>query len=119
MFEAQIIHKRSLCSGGLLRTIPLLKMIAGSLQPARSPMPIAYQQQFGARLRNPLEPQTCFAWQKDFARHTKVDRSSAPCRFVGETIRQLRELVGIGRGKVSLPAGCRFCRPGCAGGCIT
>ncbi len=26
-----------------------------------------YQQQFGARLRNPLEPQTCLQGKKDFA----------------------------------------------------
>ena len=56
-----------------------------------------YQQQFGARLRNPLEAQTCFEGKKDFAASYQRKRFVAPCRFVGETIRQLRELLESAR----------------------
>jgi hypothetical protein len=62
-----------------------------------------YQQQFGARLRNPLEPQTCFQGKKDFGASYQGKRFVAPCRFVGETIRQLRELLESGAAKYLFP----------------
>jgi hypothetical protein len=62
-----------------------------------------YQQQFGARLRNPLEPQTCLHGKKDFAASHQGIRFVAPCRFVGETIRQLRELLESGAAKYLFP----------------
>jgi hypothetical protein len=62
-----------------------------------------YQQQFGARLRNPLEPQTCLHGKKDFAASFQGRRFVAPCRFVGETIRQLRELFESGAAKYLFP----------------
>ena len=62
-----------------------------------------YQQQFGARLRNPLEPQTCLHGKKDFAASFQGRRLVAPCRFVGETIRQLRELLESGAAKYLFP----------------
>ena len=62
-----------------------------------------YQQQFGARLRHPLEPQTCLQGKKDFAASYQGRRFTAPCRFVGETIRQLRELLESGAAKYLFP----------------
>lgn len=62
-----------------------------------------YQQQFGARLRNPLEPQICLQGKKDFAASYQGRRFAAPCRFVGETIRQLRELLESGAAKYLFP----------------
>jgi len=62
-----------------------------------------YQQQFGARLRTPLETQTCFQGKKDFAASYQGRRFVAPCRFVGETIRQLRELLESGAAKYLFP----------------
>jgi hypothetical protein len=62
-----------------------------------------YQQQFGARLRNPLEPETCFDGKPDFAASYRGKRFVAPCRFVGETIRQLRELLESGAAKYLFP----------------
>jgi hypothetical protein len=62
-----------------------------------------YQQQFGARLRSPLEPQTCFQGKKDFGASYQGRRFVAPCRFVGETVRQLRELLESGAAKYLFP----------------
>ena len=62
-----------------------------------------YQQQFGARLRHPLEPQTCLQGKKDFASSYQGRPFTAPCRFVGETIRQLRELLESGAAKYLFP----------------
>jgi hypothetical protein len=62
-----------------------------------------YQQQFGARLRNPLEPQVCFHGQKDFAASYQDKKFVAPCQFVRETIRQLRELLESGAAKYLFP----------------
>jgi hypothetical protein len=62
-----------------------------------------YQQQFGARLRNPLEAQTCFEGKNDFAASYQGKRFVAPCRFIGETIRQLRELLESGAAKYLFP----------------
>ena len=62
-----------------------------------------YQQQFGARLRNPLEPQACLHGQKEFFASYQGRRFMAPCRFVGETVRQLRELLESGAARYLFP----------------
>jgi hypothetical protein len=62
-----------------------------------------YQQQFGARLRNPLEPQACLQGKKDFRASYRGSGFIAPCRFVDETIRQLRELLESGAAKYLFP----------------
>jgi len=62
-----------------------------------------YQQQFGARLRSPLEPQPCFQGKKDFGASYQGRRFVAPCRFVGETMRQLRELLESGVARYLFP----------------
>jgi hypothetical protein len=62
-----------------------------------------YQQQFGARVRNPLDPQACFRGATDFLALYQGNRFAAPCRFVHETVRQLRELLESGTAKYLFP----------------
>lgn len=62
-----------------------------------------YQQQFGARLRNPLDPQPCFRGEQDFPALYQGKRLPAPCRFVNESVRQLRELLETGAAKYLFP----------------
>ena len=62
-----------------------------------------YQQQFGARLRNPLDPQACLQGEKDFSVNDHGHRFAAPCRFVKETVRQLRELLESGAATYLFP----------------
>src|SRR5262245_53169180 len=62
-----------------------------------------YQLQFGARLRTPLEPRACFYGQKEFLANYQGNRFAAPCRFVDETVRQLKELLESGAAKYLFP----------------
>ena len=62
-----------------------------------------YQQQFGARLHNPLEPQGCLHGRMEFAASSQGRRFVAPCRFITETTRQLRELLESGAAKYLFP----------------
>ena len=63
----------------------------------------SYQQQFGARLRHPLKPEDCSYGQKEFSASYQGKQFAAPCRFVAETIRQLRELMESGAAKYLFP----------------
>lgn len=58
-----------------------------------------YQRQFGLRLRNSIEPQQCLYGQKEFLASHQGQRFSVPCKFVSETVRQLRELLESGEAK--------------------
>ncbi len=62
-----------------------------------------YQQQFGARLHNPLEPRACLHGRMEFAASSQGRRFVAPCRFITETTRQLRELLESGAAKYLFP----------------
>ena len=62
-----------------------------------------YQVRFGARLRNPLKPEECSYGQKDFPASYQGRQFAAPCRFISETIRQLRELLESGAAKYLFP----------------
>ena len=62
-----------------------------------------YQVQFGARLRNPLKPESCSYGQKDFPASYQGRQFAAPCRFISETIRQLKELLESGTAKYLFP----------------
>ena len=62
-----------------------------------------YQQQFGARLHNPLAPEACWHGQMEFAASSQGRRFAAPCRFISETTRQLRELLESGAAKYLFP----------------
>ena len=62
-----------------------------------------YQQQFGARLHNPLAPEACWHGQMEFVASSQGRRFAAPCRFISETTRQLRELLESGAAKYLFP----------------
>ena len=62
-----------------------------------------YQVQFGARLRNPLKRESCSYGQKDFPASHQGRQFAAPCRFILETIRQLKELLESGTAKYLFP----------------
>ncbi len=62
-----------------------------------------YQQQFGARLHNPLAPEACWRGQMEFAASSQGRQFVAPCRFISETTRQLRELLESGAAKYLFP----------------
>lgn len=62
-----------------------------------------YQQQFGARLRQPLKPQECSYGKKEFSASYQGKQFAAPCRFITETVRQLRQLLESGVAKYLFP----------------
>ena len=62
-----------------------------------------YQEQFGARLRHPLKPEECWYRQKEFIASYRGRQFAAPCRFISETIRQLKELRESGAAKYFFP----------------
>src|SRR6266540_620235 len=62
-----------------------------------------YQQQFGARLGNPLKPEDCSYGQTEFPASYQGKPFAAPCRFIAETIRQLRELLESGAARYLFP----------------
>jgi hypothetical protein len=62
-----------------------------------------YQQQFGARLRNPLKPEECWYGRTEFSASYQGKQFAAPCRFIAETIRQLSELLESGVAKYLFP----------------
>jgi hypothetical protein len=62
-----------------------------------------YQQQFGARLRHPLKPEDCSYGQTEFPASYQGKPFAAPCRFIAETIRQLRELLESGAARYLFP----------------
>ncbi|MBI1997488.1 MAG: hypothetical protein HYS66_13605 [Deltaproteobacteria bacterium] len=52
-----------------------------------------FQQHYGARLRYPLKPEACLYGQEEFTASFQGKQFPAPCRFVTETIRHLREAL--------------------------
>lgn len=71
--------------------------------PAEITKAYRYQQQFGARLHNPLRPQACFHGENDFTAAFGGKQFAAPCKFVNETVRQLRALLESGAAKYLFP----------------
>lgn len=55
-----------------------------------------YQQDFGERLRHPLMPEPCLFGKQEFIASYQGKQFSAPCRFITETIRHLKEILGQG-----------------------
>ena len=52
-----------------------------------------FQQHYGTRLRYPLKPEGCLYGQEEFIASFQGKQFPAPCRFVTETIRHLREAL--------------------------
>lgn len=62
-----------------------------------------YQQLYGARLRHPLEAKQCFYGRAEFAASFQRRKFTAPCKFIIETSRQLREILASGTAKYLFP----------------
>ena len=62
-----------------------------------------YQEMFGERLHNPLRGRDCLLGQKKFIASYRGKEFSAPCRFITETIRHLKEMLSIGAAKYLFP----------------
>ncbi len=55
-----------------------------------------YQQDAGERLGHPLNPEPCLLGKQEFVASYHGKQFSAPCRFITETIRHLKEILGQG-----------------------
>ena len=58
-----------------------------------------YQEMFGERLQNPLKARDCLLGKKEFLASYKGSEFSAPCAFIKETIRHLKEMLERGAAK--------------------
>lgn len=62
-----------------------------------------YQQRLGMRLHRALNPEDCLYGRTEFGASFQGRRFSAPCKFVQETIRHLREALELGVVKYLFP----------------
>jgi hypothetical protein len=54
-----------------------------------------YQEAFGNRLPHPLKPEPCLFGKTDFIASYRGKDFLAPCRFINETVRHLREILKL------------------------
>lgn len=52
-----------------------------------------YQEMFGERVQNPLKARDCLLGKREFVVSYKGNEFSAPCGFIKETIRHLKEML--------------------------
>ena len=62
-----------------------------------------YQENFGARIRNPVKAQECFLGRPDFVASYRSLDFVAPCRFITESTRHLKEMLNAGAAKYFFP----------------
>jgi hypothetical protein len=62
-----------------------------------------YQEQFGGRLSHPLKPSGCLNGKSEFEAFFRGNRFAAPCRFITETMRHIKEMLEIGAAKYLFP----------------
>jgi hypothetical protein len=62
-----------------------------------------YQTQFGRRLSRPLKPAACFTGQTEFVATFQSKSFTAPCLFITETIRHLKQAIDLGAAKYFFP----------------
>ena len=62
-----------------------------------------YQKRFGERLFRPLRARDCLLGKKEFIAGYKAVEFVAPCRFIKETIRHLREMFEQGAARYLFP----------------
>jgi hypothetical protein len=62
-----------------------------------------YQENFGARLRQPLQARSCMYGAKQFAAWYYDAQVRLPCRFIMETLRHLREILAVGAAQYLFP----------------
>jgi hypothetical protein len=62
-----------------------------------------YQEQFGRRLSHPLKPQDCYYGKSEFTASFQGKSFVAPCRFVTETTRHLKQMLETGAARYLFP----------------
>lgn len=62
-----------------------------------------YQERFGERLFHPLRARDCLLGKKEFTAAYKNYEFTAPCSFIKETIRHLREMLEQGAARYLFP----------------
>ena len=62
-----------------------------------------YQEQFGRRLRHPLKPSVCSFGQSEFVASFQGKEFVAPCRFISETTRHLKQMLENGAARYLFP----------------
>jgi hypothetical protein len=62
-----------------------------------------YQTEFGRRLSHPLKPAGCFHGQTEFGASFQGKSFLAPCRFITETLRHLKEVLRLGATRYLFP----------------
>jgi hypothetical protein len=62
-----------------------------------------YQEQFGKRLHRPLKPAACFNGNTEFLASFEGKEFLAPCSFIIETIRHLKQILEKGAAKYLFP----------------
>lgn len=62
-----------------------------------------YQERFGRRLRHPLKPQGCYYGQSEFIASFQGKEFVAPCRFITESTRHLKQMLENGAARYLFP----------------
>jgi hypothetical protein len=62
-----------------------------------------YQERFGRRLRHPLKPQDCYYGLSEFIASFQGKSFVAPCRFITETTRHLKQMLENGAARHLFP----------------
>ena len=62
-----------------------------------------YQEQFGRRLRHPINPTVCHLGQKEFSASYQGKGFQAPCSFIAETKRHLKAMIEDGAARFLFP----------------
>ena len=62
-----------------------------------------YQEQFGRRLRHPLKPTACSFGKSEFVASFQGKEFVAPCRFINETTRHLKQMLKNGAARYLFP----------------
>ena len=62
-----------------------------------------YQLRYGARLRHPLKASDCAYGHAHFVASYRLRQFTAPCKFITETTRQLKELLESGAARYLFP----------------
>jgi hypothetical protein len=62
-----------------------------------------YQEQFGSRLRHALNPHGCYYGKSEFVASFQGKQFLAPCRFITETTRHLKQMLENGAARYLFP----------------
>jgi hypothetical protein len=62
-----------------------------------------YQERFGERIPRPLRARECMLGQKEFIASRNAIEFVAPCRFIAETIRHIKEMIEAGAARYLFP----------------